>query len=98
MFEIDELKHRLQSECLPLPIVFALQDDTKKPRLLHLLEGQVTEAKLEEIFKLSTNSRPTKNLLRAMKRLVRTESLKLSSIKNCKDTLELLLSSTMEDL
>ena len=47
VFELDELSNRVEKEVLPLPIIVTLADDSKKHGLLQLIEGRITEEKIE---------------------------------------------------
>jgi len=98
VFEPDELENRSKKECLPFPILLALHDASKKSEILHLLECQITEERVDRILDLSMDCSETLDFKREMKRLAENERLRLSSIRNCKDILELLLESTLEDL
>jgi geranylgeranyl pyrophosphate synthase len=97
-FEPDELTNRAERECLPLPILLAFHDDSKKTLILRLLKDRITEEEIEKILDLSIDFVETRELVREMKRLVKQEGFKLSSIQYCKDALELLLESNLEDL
>ncbi len=98
IFEPTELKNRVEKECLPLPILLALQDDSRKSSILQLLEQPITEDKIERILDLSIDNEETKDLTNQMRSMVEEEILNLSTVKKCKETLELLLRATVEDL
>ena len=97
-FEPDELGNRVKKECLPLPLILAFHDESKKNAIIQLLEGQITEKKIEKILNISMNCRGTQELIEEAKRIVRQESDRLATIRHCKHTLRLLLRSTIEDL
>lgn len=98
IFEPDELGNRTEKECLPLPIILAFHDESKKNAIIQLLEGRITENKIEKILDISMNCKETQELIEEVKQIVRQESERLSTIQHCKDTLKLLLQSTIEDL
>ena len=41
IFEVDEIKNRLANECLPLPILLALQDKTRNRLLEYILKNKL---------------------------------------------------------
>lgn len=98
VFEPDELKNRVEKECLPLPILLAFQDSSKKALILQLLKEEITEDKVEKILDLIMNSKETLKLKKEMERLVKIESQEVTSLKNCRETFNLLLCTTIEDL
>jgi geranylgeranyl pyrophosphate synthase len=97
-YEKDELKNRRDCECLPLPIIAFLEDDSRKEQILRLLEDPLTEDKIERILNFSIDCNVTRKLVKKMKLMVEKENMKLSSIKHIGSTLALLLESTLQDL
>lgn len=97
VFEKDEIKNRYENECLPLPIIAAFQDDSRKIQILKLLKDQFSEDKIEKILDLSMDCKETQQIVREMKQMANQEVLKLSILQNNKE-LKLLLQSTLEDL
>ena len=98
VYEPDELTNRAKKECLPLPILLALQDNSRRTVILKLLEEEMTEKTIESLVKLSIDFKETRALVGEMTQLVEKEIANLSQIKHCKSTLESLLRSTIEDL
>jgi geranylgeranyl pyrophosphate synthase len=98
VFEKDEISNRAEKECLPLPIICAFQDESRKIRILKLLKDRISEDKIEKILDLSMDCKETRELIGEMKRMVKQESLKLASLQKGEETLKLLLESTIEDL
>jgi geranylgeranyl pyrophosphate synthase len=98
VFEFSEIKNRLANECLPLPILLALQDEAKRELLTNIFNKEITPETIEEILNLSIDCSASKNLIVHMKDLVEKETHKLSSININKETLSLLIQSTIEDL
>ena len=100
IFEVDELVNRAEREILPLPILLALNDETKKGKLLKFFEkGQkLREEDIDEILDLSLETQPSRDLLEFMKKLITEEKNKLPSFVKDKNNLELLLDSTLENL
>jgi tRNA 2-selenouridine synthase SelU len=98
IFEPDEIKNRFEQECLPLPVLLALHDDSKRSTILKLLKSQITEESIEKILDLSIDDKETRNLETEMKSLIAQEIAGLSQVKQCRESLELLLNATLEDL
>jgi geranylgeranyl diphosphate synthase type I len=98
VFEFSEIKNRLANECLPLPILLALQDETKRELLTNIFNKGITPENVEEILNLSIDCSASKNLIVQMKDLVKKETCEISSINVNKETLSLLIESTVEDL
>lgn len=98
VFEADELKNRFENECLPLPILLALHDDSKKSEILKLLQNDLTEEKIERLLDLSIDCKENKDLISYMKHLVEAETESIVPLKSKNGTLVLLLKSTTEDL
>ena len=58
MLEMDALKHRIRKESLPLPIVYALQDPSTRPKLVSLIAKKgLARRDLQNIARLSDRSR-----------------------------------------
>ena len=99
VFESDELVNRARNEILPLPVLYAFQDPTKKDVILQLLKGRkLTSEKTDKIVDIVTDANETQELKREMKRLVQRGLRNASSLEVCGKMLELLLESTVEDL
>lgn len=98
VFESEELMNRAKNECLPLPIILAFHDDSRKAEILQLLKGQLTERKIQKILDISLECDETRKLIEKAKQMVKKESITLSTISHVRETLELLLRATTEDL
>ncbi len=98
VFEQDELSNRVEKEVLPFPIIVTLADESKKPALLQLLRGKITEDKIEEIVDLATNSAESALLVSEMKEMVSQIILKIQTLQYCKENLNLIAKAALEDL
>jgi geranylgeranyl diphosphate synthase type I len=99
VFELDELRNRIEKECLPLPILFAFKDSRKADKITRLLRGsEITEREIELILDLVMDSKRTLELKKEMQSLIKDESQRLRQIKTGKSSLRLLLKSMTEDL
>jgi geranylgeranyl diphosphate synthase, type I len=98
VFEPDEVQNRLANESLPLPILLALQDETKNKSLLDVLKNKNITENIEKILDLSIDCQASKELIEQMKNMVNKETNNLALIKNNNEIFTLLLKSTVEDL
>mgnify|MGYP000324195744 CR=1 FL=1 len=102
VYELEELQNRLRNECIPLPIICALQNKELKERLLFKLEKLKhtgSNADVYEIAKLVMNCREVRELKRKMKLLALTALQELRFLRGpATSTLKVLLYSTMEGL
>ena len=101
LFEADELLNRVNNECLPLPILYAIKNKVLEQRIrMILLSEQINKKDCEEIVDLVLNSKeisPLKNHLR----ILRKEALRaLNVLKKslAKSNLQTIIASTLEDL
>lgn len=97
MFEADELENRAKKECLPFPLMLALQNSPEKTRILHLLEGKLTEKEIEDVLDFVMEAPTTYKLKEHMKHMIDAAAQQIDSCK-VKQMLLLLLNSTIEDL
>lgn len=98
VFEPEELGNRFEKECLPLPILIAFHDNSRKTEILQLLGKKLTKKNIERIVDLSMGFKETQILVRDMKKWVENEFSVLSHISHCKEDLELLLLALLEDI
>jgi len=98
IFELDELKNRVENECLPLPILVALQDIKKKDKIIKLLRRrEITEKEVEQILDLVMSAEGILELKKKMRLISDKESTRLSD-NRLKESFILLLNSSLEDL
>jgi geranylgeranyl pyrophosphate synthase len=98
VFEVDEVRNRLANECLPLPILLALQNPKGNGQLENILKNEITSENIEKILDLSMDCQSSKDLVDRMKRMINDEMDNLNYLKINKEILKLLLESTIEDL
>jgi geranylgeranyl diphosphate synthase type I len=98
IFELDELKNRVEKECLPLPILVTLQEAKKKDKIIKLLKREIKEKQVEQIVNLVIGSEETLRLKKKMQDLINDEIQRICFLKNCVNMLRLFLESTIEDL
>jgi geranylgeranyl pyrophosphate synthase len=101
LFEIEELSHRIRKECLPIPLLYSLQNEESKTRLRKLLaKPRLSRIDVDELLDTVFKAKAVKRLKRSMKLLVR-ESVSLTleiPDREVKRTLRNLPASLMEDL
>jgi len=99
LFEPDELRNRVENECLPLPILYAFRNAAKKSEIVRLLKkDEITEEETEEILDLIMDTKDVQELKKEMQLLIKKEENLLGQIRSNKDNLKFLLRSTVEDL
>jgi geranylgeranyl pyrophosphate synthase len=99
IFEVDEMKNRIEKEWLPLPILYTLKDSEKAKKLTALLgEGRLTEKKLEKTLDLVLDSAETRELKNNMRTLIKEQTAALQSIKVNRDKFSWMLNCAVEDL
>lgn len=98
VFELQELSNRVEKEVLPLPVIVTLTGESKRDRLLQLIEGKITEEKIEEIVDIVTNSAESKLVVSEMMQMVDKLKINIKTLRYCRDNLELLAIASLEDL
>jgi geranylgeranyl pyrophosphate synthase len=99
IFDFEELTNRASREILPLPILYVFQNPIKKTAITQLLKGnKMTKKKTEKMVDIVMEAKETDELRNFMKLQIRDSVSQLSSLKNGKETLTLLLKSALEDL
>jgi len=66
--------------------------------LLPLIKGKITEANIEKIVEIATNSAESLLLVSEMTRMVDQLILEIHSLRYCRENLELLVRAALEDL
>ena len=101
VFEPDELNQRVQSEALPIPIMYALQDAKSRGEVKRLLEkGKLTAKDVEKLVGVVFDSEPVNTLRKYMRKLAARNVHLISLIANveAKALLRKLTASMLEDL
>jgi geranylgeranyl pyrophosphate synthase len=98
VFEPDELRNRLENECLPLPVLIAFHDESRKTQILQLLKKELTEEAVEKILDLSMDFQETRILVEDMKEWVKSEISIFPQTLHNKKELKLMLQATIEDI
>jgi geranylgeranyl diphosphate synthase, type I len=95
MFERDELKNRYKNECLPLPIIYALQNSSLKKQIIQLLENKITEKTIEELIEIVTSSEEVHKLGRRLQECSEETKRKLVDTNNKELFLQILAITTL---
>jgi len=95
----EEIAHRIAYECLPLPILYALEDPKAKSRISAILsKKKLTEKDTELLYEIVKNANGFKQLKEKMKELVDTGKRNLNKIKRCRGILTLLMDFMLQEL
>jgi len=101
IFEPEELSNRMKNECLPLPILYAIQSPSTRAIILNTLSAEELSASTtKEIVKIVFKSKNVKKLRTKMQRLAQ-EALDIIyklPLKHSKEELNQLIRSTLEDI
>jgi len=101
MFEVDELDHRRTNECLPLPILFALQNPKVKKRTIHILEKETLAKKdADTLVDVIYGTKQVKSLRKKMQKLAEEANLALVPLPYSEsvEAFKLFVLATLEDL
>ena len=101
MFEPRELMHRVRYECLPLPVVYALQDVKRKKRIRTLLiKEDISKEDCNELVELISETKEFSKLKCLLSDLEKEAVHALSVLRKClaKNQLRLLAASMLEEL
>ena len=101
VFDIEELRQRIVSHDLPLPLIFAMQDQKIKKKAMAIIsKPRLTKTAVAEIVDLTIESEPVAELKNRMKLLIEeglNRSSKLSK-RNLSNEVQILLKFMLEDL
>ena len=101
VFEIEELCHRMRNECLPVPVLYAIQDKELKGKIEKLIaKRKMTSSDVEKLIDMVLEARSVKRLKKKMKDLVMESYHSTSEIRNqtLRRQLQEVTSSTLEDI
>ena len=95
MTDVEELLHRIKKEHLPLPILFALEDQKTKPELKRLLFKQnLTKKDAAKLFEIVYDRSSFDKVEKLMKKMIDQGIYELRNVKKCKKELEILIRTT----
>lgn len=101
VFDIDELRQRISVQDLPLPIVFAMQDQKARKEIMYILsKPKITKSNIATLVDSTLESESGIELRKRMQLLVR-EGANLTnklSVRKLQSKLQAFLSFMLEDL
>ncbi len=101
MFETDELSNRVKNECLPLPVLYAIQNRTAKGKIKKiLLKEKITQKDCEAVLEILDKSKEMKNLKEYLAKIAFESKILAESIKGiqARNDLNNLIASLLENL
>jgi geranylgeranyl pyrophosphate synthase len=101
VFDVDELSQRVLVKDLPLPLLFALQEDTINATINNiLLKRRITSSELQEIVSFTLQSKPAAKIKYRMQLLIDEGLSLLNKLSNKKlqKKLQAVISVMLEDL
>jgi len=100
MFEKEELLHRMDYECLPLPFLYAFQNQSIKKEIVPMLKNKTT-FDLTTILETILKSNEVKSLKKTISSMAKNGILPLSKLEiqgPAYEILQMLILATKEDL
>jgi geranylgeranyl pyrophosphate synthase len=101
IFEPRELENRVKSECLPLPVLYALENDNCRKRIMKVLSSEIiSKDDAQELVDIIYQALRSSYLKRHLRRLLRKAIHLLDNIRasEAKIDLKVLAMSMLEDL
>jgi len=99
MIDFEEAKHRIKKECLPLPILFTLQNPEIKPKInTILLKETITKKDAETILETAHKAGELKHFKKLMEELCAKAYLHINNLKCSANYLKLLVESMVPPL
>ena len=96
MMDLREVSHRIKKEHLPLPILFALQNQKIKRKLNSLLlKKTLTKKDTQRILEITHEAEGLKLLEKVMRKLAEDSYSSISSLRCAKTDLQLLVQSAL---
>jgi len=96
IIDIEEARHRIERESLPLPIIYALQNPkTKSVIAPYLLKRTITKKDAKLIIQNTHEAGGTRRCQELMQRLAKEACTYLGGVKYRKENLELLIDAVI---
>jgi len=96
MIDFEEVRHRVKRECLPLPILFALQNPKMKSKLnAVLLKETMTKKDAETILKFTHEAGGIQQLMKVIEKMAAEVHSSLNDITYNRNYLEMLLEAVI---
>lgn len=95
----EEIVHRVAYECLPLPILYALEDPKAKPRICNILsKKKMTRNDARLLSEIVENADGFGQLKEKMKELITVGKTNLRNIKHCREALISLIDFMLQEV
>jgi geranylgeranyl diphosphate synthase type I len=99
VFDIEELRQRISVQDLPLPLLFAMQDQEKKTKVMNILsKSKITDNGVATIVDFTLEAKSVVQLKNQMRLLISEGSNLTTKLPKLRSTLQVLLSFMLEDL
>ncbi|RLI40181.1 hypothetical protein DRO69_13255 [Candidatus Bathyarchaeota archaeon] len=100
LLEEEELRNRIKNECLPLPLLYAFQNEKIKNEIIPLLDIDARKDALRKVMKKIVKTEKVIELRKKLRKMVERRSKELTFINKpeIRSELELLLNSAVEDI
>jgi geranylgeranyl pyrophosphate synthase len=101
IYEAEELNQRIETEALPIPVLYAFQDKGSSKEIERLLgKRELTNKEIEELLDIVLESRSVTKLRTRMLNLVAQAQKKLRQIENqsMRKQLANMIAATLEDM
>jgi geranylgeranyl pyrophosphate synthase len=101
IFEIQELVNRIKNECLPIPVMYAIQDKKARERIQDIFsKKEIKEKDLTEVIGIVFHTKMVRELKETMSKAIKEAINKISILRKTDAKLFLgdLVKSMLEDL
>jgi len=101
VFDIEELHQRIAVQDLPLPLLFAIQDQETKGKIMSIIsKPKITKSDVAELVDVTLGAEPVVKVKEKMQLLIENGLLLTNSFSNARrrNKLRVLLSFMLEDL
>jgi geranylgeranyl pyrophosphate synthase len=101
VFDIEELRQRISVQDLPLPLLFAMQDQKAKGKVMNIIsKPKITKSDVTELVDFTLEAKPVVKLREKMQLLIEEGLHLTNNFSNAKsrNRLKALLSFMLEDL
>lgn len=99
IIDLQESRHRIKKECLPMPILYALKDPKIKPKLSLILSNATINMRTVEVIReLTLKAKTIGQFEKLMRELFEDASFRLNNLRGSTTHLELLIQASLPSL
>ncbi len=92
MIDLEEVRHRIRKECLPLPLLYALRDPKAKLEISSFLQRKkITKSIVEKILKIIYKAQGFEHSMKIMEKIANEASIHLRKLKQNRANLNFLV-------